>query len=135
MLDEISKNLLKQIAGLHEIPSGAISIRKNGKSEILKSSSNIEIEKKTDVDGINVYVRSTCKNEICHIPVVISQNGFFDLVYNDFYIEDGAEVTIVAGCGVHSNGESGHDGIHSFHVVLIEVIFLYIFHLKTFLIQ
>ena len=116
MIDKISKQLLKAIAGLHEIPQGAISFRKNGKSEICRSTANIEIEKKLDCDGINVFVHSTCKGEACHIPVVVSENNFSDLVYNDFYIEDGAEVLIVAGCGVHSDGEGGHDGIHSFHI-------------------
>ena len=116
MLDQISKNLLKQIANLHELPTGAVSFRKNGKGEVLRSTKNIEIKKKTNKEGIDIFVHSSCKGEACHIPVVVSENGFFDLVYNDFYIEDDAEVTIVAGCGVHSNGESGHDGIHTFHV-------------------
>ena len=116
VMDNITKNLLKEIASLHEIPDGAVSLRKNGKGEIIKSSKNIEIKKKKNGDGINVYVRSTCKGEACHIPVVVSENDFFDLTYNDFYIEDDAEVTIVAGCGIHSNTESGHDGIHTFHV-------------------
>lgn len=116
MLDKISKNLLEQIANLHEIPDGAVSFRKNGKGEILKSTPNIEIKKKENNEGIDVFVRSSCKGEACHIPVVVSENGFFDLTYNDFYIEDGADVVIVAGCGVHSTGEGGHDGIHTFHV-------------------
>ena len=116
MMDKISKNLLKQIAGLHEIPNGAISFRKNGKGEIIKSTANIEIKKKETKEGIDIIVHSSCKGEACHIPVVVSEGGFFDLVYNDFYIEDNAKVLIVAGCGVHSNGESGHDGIHSFHI-------------------
>ena len=115
-IDKISKDLLEKIAGLHEIPNGAISFRKNGKSEIIKSSAHIEIEKKIDGSGINIYVRSSCQNEACHIPVVISENRLFDLVYNDFYIEDGANVTIIAGCGVHSTDEGGHDGIHTFHI-------------------
>ena len=114
-LDKISENLLNQIANLHEIPNGAMSIRKNGKSEI-RSSKNIEILPKKDASGIDVIVHSSCKNESCHIPVIVTENGLFDLTYNDFYIEDGAEVLIVAGCGVHSNDESGHDGIHTFHV-------------------
>lgn len=116
MLDEISKNLLKQIANLHEIPNGAVSIRKNGKGELIKSTANIQIKKKKTVDGIDVFVSSSCRGEACHIPVVISEENFFDCVYNDFYIENGAEVTIVAGCGVHSDGDSGHDGVHTFHV-------------------
>ena len=115
-LDKITQNLLEQIANLHEIPSGAVSLRKNGKGELMKSTANIEIKKKLNCEGIDIFVRSTCQGEACHIPVVVSENGFHDLVYNDFYIEDGAVVTIVAGCGVHSNGESGHDGIHRFHI-------------------
>ncbi len=108
--------MLARIASLHDIPNGAVSIRKNGKSELMRSTANIEIEKKTDGAGINIYIHSTCKGEACHIPVVISENGLFDMVYNDFYIEDDAEVTIVAGCGVHSGDEAGHDGIHTFHI-------------------
>ena len=115
-LDNISKNLLEQIANLHEIPNGAVSFRKNGKGEIIRSTPNIEINKKPDGSGIDIIVRSSCQGEACHIPVVVSENDFFDLVYNDFYIEDNANVVIVAGCGVHSTGDSGHDGIHTFHV-------------------
>lgn len=115
-LDNITKNLLKEIAGLHEIPNGAVSFRLNGKSETLRSTPHIEIKKKTDKPGIDIYIHSNCKNEACHIPVIVNSNDFHDLVYNDFYIEPGAEVTIVAGCGVHSNGSGSHDGIHTFHV-------------------
>lgn len=115
-LDKITQNLLNQIASLHEIPNGAVSFRKNGKSEIINSTPHIEIVKKQDLSGIDIYIRSTCQNEACHIPVIITENGLFDLVYNDFYIEDGAVVTIVAGCGVHSTDEAGHDGIHTFHI-------------------
>lgn len=115
-LDKISKNMLEKIANLHEIPSGAISIRNNGKSALMRSTANIEIEKKTDKEGINIYIHSSCQGEACHIPVVVSETGFYDLVYNDFYIEPKAKVTIVAGCGVHSSGESGHDGVHTFHI-------------------
>ena len=116
VLDKITKNLLEKIADLHEIPTGAVSFRKNGKGEIIQSTENIEIKKKTNGQGIDIFVHSSCKGEACHIPVVVSENGFFDLVYNDFYIEDDAEVVIIAGCGVHSTGESGHDGIHTFHI-------------------
>jgi len=115
-LDNLTKSLLKQIAGLHEIPDGAISFRKNGKGEILKSTPNIEIFKKQDNSGIDILIHSSCQGEACHIPVVVSENNFYDLVYNDFYIEDNANVVIVAGCGIHSGGDGGHDGIHTFHV-------------------
>ena len=115
-LDKISQNLLEKIAKIHEIPNGAVSFRRNGKGEIVRSTPSIEIARKEDGSGINIFVHSSCKNESCHIPVVVSEEDFFDLVYNDFYIEDGASVTIVAGCGVHSNGSGGHDGIHTFHI-------------------
>lgn len=115
-LDSISKELLAQVASLHDIPTGAVSIRKNGKSEFMRSTANIEIEKKADRSGINIYIHSSCQGEACHIPVVVSEHGLFDMVYNDFYIEDNAVVIIVAGCGVHSSDEAGHDGIHTFHI-------------------
>lgn len=115
-LDKISKNLLEQIAGLHEIPTGAVSFRRNGKSEVVNSTKNIEIFKKENGLGIDVVVHSSCNGEACHIPVIIDEADLFDLVYNDFYIEDEADVTIVAGCGVHSGTQAGHDGIHTFHI-------------------
>ena len=108
-LNNISQKLLKEIANLHKIPNGAISIRQNGKSKI-QSTANIEIVKKADSSGIDVFIHSSCKNEACHIPVIITEDNLFDLVYNDFYIEDNAEVTIVAGCGIHADDASGHDG-------------------------
>lgn len=115
-LDKISQNLLEKIANLHEIPDGAVSFRKNGKGEILRSTPSIEIVKKVDGSGIDIFVHSSCKHEACHIPVIVSEEGFFDEVYNDFYIEDGADVVIVAGCGVHSSTQAGHNGIHTFHI-------------------
>ncbi len=115
-LDKLSQDLLMQIASLHEIPDGAVSFRRNGKGEIVRSTAHIEIKKKQDKSGINIYIHSSCQNESCHIPVIVSENGLHDLVYNDFYIEDNAIVTIVAGCGVHSTGDSGHEGIHTFHI-------------------
>lgn len=116
MLDNITKTMLTEIANLHKIPNGAVSLRKNGKSELLKSSSNIEIKRKNDQEGIDIFVKSTCQGEACHIPAIVSEEGFIDIVYNDFYIEDGANVVIVAGCGVHSGEGARHDGIHTFHV-------------------
>ena len=92
VLDKISQNLLSQISNLHEIPDGAVSFRKNGKGEIIRSTANIEIAKKDDASGIDIFVHSSCQGEACHIPVVVSENGLFDLVYNDFYIEDNADV-------------------------------------------
>lgn len=115
-MDKLTQDLLKQIVSLHEMPEGAVSFRKNGKSEIVKSTKNIEILPKEDLSGIDIFVKSGCKGESCHIPVVVTENDCYDLVYNDFYIEDGAEVTIVAGCGLHTDNDSSHDGIHTFHI-------------------
>ncbi len=104
--------MLAQIADLHSIPEGAFSLRENGQSVMRKSSANIEIVPKEDKPGIDIIVKPGTKNESCHIPVIT------DLVYNDFYIGEDADVVIVAGCGIHNCGTelSQHDGIHSFHV-------------------
>ena len=115
-LDKVTKQILEQISGLHEMPSGAVSFRKNGKTQVINSTKNIEIFKKENGLGIDVVVHSTCKGEVCHLPVVVDEADLFDLAYNDFYIEDDADVTIVAGCGVHSGTQAGHDGIHTFHI-------------------
>jgi len=114
-MDKITQNLLEKIANLHEIPNGATSIRKNGKS-VIKSSKNIIISKKADNSGIDIFVKRECQGDACHIPVVITEQGLIDAVQNDFYIEDGAVVTIVAGCGIHADGDSSHEGVHTFHV-------------------
>lgn len=115
-MDKIAKDLLLQIADLHEIPSGAFSFRENGKSVIINSTENIEIVKKTDKAGIDIYIKPNTKNQSLHIPVIITQGGINDLVYNDFHIADNCDILIVAGCGIHNEdkGASQHDGIHSF---------------------
>ena len=116
VLDKLTRDLLTQIADLHKIPNGAVSFRKNGKGEVVQSTPNIEIKRKENAEGIDVIVHSSCKGESCHIPVVVTENDFHDMVTNDFYIEDGADVVIVAGCGVHSTKDSGHNGVHFFHI-------------------
>ena len=117
-MNAIEKELLKQIADLHKIPNGAFSLRVNGKGESLNSTTEIEIEQKTDKPGINIYVKPNVKGKSMHIPAIITTGGVNDVVYNDFYIGEGAEVTIVAGCGIHNNSseDSKHNGIHSFHL-------------------
>lgn len=117
-MDKIDSNLLESIADLHEIPAGAYNIRKNGEGFSRRSTANIEIVTKTDKPGIDIIVAPGTKNESIHIPVIITETGVNDLVYNDFYIGDGADVVIVAGCGIHNSGDekSQHDGIHSFHI-------------------
>ena len=117
-MDAIQKRLLEQVADLHEVPQGAYSLRVNGALHGKNNSENITIEKKTDQPGIDIYIKPGTKNESLHIPVILSQTGIKELVYNDFHIGDGADVTIVAGCGIHNSGggESEHSGIHSFFV-------------------
>ncbi|MBQ6838206.1 MAG: SufD family Fe-S cluster assembly protein [Clostridia bacterium] len=111
-------NMLKEIADLHEIPQGAFSLRKDGESVERRSSENIIIEPKKDKPGIDITVKPGTKNESVHIPVIITKTGVEDLVYNDFYIGEDADVLIVAGCGIHNSGDkkSEHDGIHRFHI-------------------
>lgn len=117
-MNSTDKRMLEAVADLHEIPQGAFSLRKNGESAERRSSANIIIEPKTDKPGIDITVKAGTKNESVHIPVIITQAGVNDLVYNDFYIEEDADVLIVAGCGIHNSGDrsSEHDGIHRFHI-------------------
>ncbi|MBQ8908003.1 MAG: SufD family Fe-S cluster assembly protein [Clostridia bacterium] len=117
-MDAIQKRMLEAVADLHEIPSGAYNIRENGKSIGRQSSENIEIVPKQDKDGIDIYIKPGTKNESVHIPVLLSQTGFTETVFNDFHIGEDCDVLIVAGCGIHNSGkgESKHDGIHTFYV-------------------
>ncbi len=117
-MDAIQKNLLEQVAELHEIPAGAYNIRTNGTSAGRNTTANIDIVSKEGTDGIDIIIKPYTKNESVHIPVLLSQSGHTEMVYNDFIIGEGADVTIVAGCGIHNGGdqESRHDGIHTFYV-------------------
>ena len=117
-MDAIQKNLLAQVAELHEVPEGAYNIRANGASAARNTTANIDIVTKPDKDGIDIIIKPGTKNESVHIPVVLSQSGLQETVYNDFFIGEDCDVTIVAGCGIHNCGvqNSEHSGIHSFHL-------------------
>ena len=117
-MDAIQKNLLEQVAELHDVPEGAYNIRANGKAAARNTTANIDIVSKEDKDGIDIIIKPGTKNESVHIPVVLSESGLNETVYNDFIIGDDCDVTIVAGCGIHNCGvqNSEHSGIHSFHV-------------------
>lgn len=117
-MDTIQKNLLAEVADIHEVPEGAYNIRSNGQLEGRNTTANIDIVTKTDKSGIDIIIAPGTKNESVHLPVIISETGMNDVVYNDFFIGEGADVVIVAGCGIHNcgNQDSGHDGIHTFHV-------------------
>lgn len=117
-MDEIQKRLIEEIADLHEVPEGAYNIRANSESVGRNTTANIDIVSKTDVSGIDIKVKPGTRNESIHIPVVLSQSGLKETVYNDFYIGEDSDVVIVAGCGIHNCGvqDSEHDGVHRFYV-------------------
>ena len=117
-MNTVEQNLLAQVAELHEVPEGAYNIRANGQSAARNTTANIDIVTKKDVSGIDIIIKPGTKNESVHIPVLISQTGLKEVVYNDFYIGDDCDVTIVAGCGIHNCGDqtSQHDGVHRFFV-------------------
>ena len=117
-MDEIQKRILREVAGLHEIPEGAYNIRANGQSAGRRSSGNIIITPKENGSGLDIEIKPGTKNESVHIPVVMTQSGLKEVVYNDFHIGDDCDVLIVAGCGIDNCGpqDSQHDGIHRFYV-------------------
>ena len=115
-MDAIEKNLLKEVAELDALPVGAYNIRANGGLAGRNTTANIDIVTKTDKPGIDIFIKPGTKNESVHIPVIISRTGLKDLVYNDFHIGADCDVTIIAGCGIHTcgGGDAQHDGIHTF---------------------
>ncbi|EJO5346701.1 SufD family Fe-S cluster assembly protein [Clostridium botulinum] len=117
-MDDIQKNLLKEISDIHELELGAYNVRINGEASLKNTTANIDIVKKEDKSGIDIYIKPNTKNESVHIPVILSQTGMTELVYNDFHIGENSDVTIVAGCGIHNGGneKSEHDGIHTFFI-------------------
>lgn len=117
-MDAIQKNLLEQVAGLHEIPTGAYNIRTNGGLGGRNTTANIDIITKEDKPGIDIKIKPGTKNESLHIPVLLTQTGLKESVYNDFFIGEDCDITIIAGCGIHNGGKEGseHSGIHSFFV-------------------
>lgn len=117
-MDAIQKRILMEVAGLESTPAGAYNIRANGKSAARNVTANINIVSKEDGSGIDIFIKPHTVNESVHIPVVLSESGLKEVVYNDFHIGEGCDVVIVAGCGIHNCGEqdSEHDGIHRFFV-------------------
>lgn len=118
MIDEIQKKILSEVADLHSVPEGAYNIRANGKSADRKTTANIDIITKEDKSGIDIRIKPGTVHESVHIPVVISESGLSEVVYNDFYIGEDSDVVIIAGCGIHNCGkqDSQHDGVHRFFV-------------------
>ena len=117
-MNKIDEGLLEAVADLHGVPAGAYNLRKNGEGAERRSTENIIITPKTDKPGIDIFIKPGTKNESLHIPVIVTETGLHDLVYNDFEIGENADVVIVAGCGIHNSGDqdSEHNGIHRFHL-------------------
>lgn len=115
-MNEIEKRIIEEVADLHEVPMGAYNFRVNSKLDGRNTTENIDIRSKADGTGIDIIVKPGTKKESVHIPVVLSAAGLKETVYNDFYVGAGADVLIVAGCGIHNCGEqdSEHDGVHRF---------------------
>ena len=118
MLKKIDNDLLANIIDLKKLKKGAYNIGKNGKGIERVTTENINIVPKKDNPGIDIYIKENTKGESIHIPVILTESGLDDLVYNDFYIGKNADVVIVAGCGIHNDHEklSKHDGIHTFYL-------------------
>lgn len=118
VLDRVTEGILKQIDDKGFEQKGAFNLRYNGVSLCHGDSEHVKIKRKEDKQGVDVYISKDAQGETIHIPVVVAASGVVDVVYNDFHIEAGADVTIVAGCGIHNSGcnESRHDGIHAFYV-------------------
>lgn len=115
-MDEIQKRLLAEVADLHGVPEGAYNLRVDGESAARRVTANVEIVSKTDKSGIDIRIKPGTKKESVHIPVVLSRSGLQEVVYNDFYIGEGSDVLIIAGCGIDNcgNQDSRHDGVHRF---------------------
>lgn len=115
-IGQMDRELLREVSNLENMNKGAYNVRKNGQGIERRVTENVKIENKTDKSGIDIYVKEDTKFEFIHIPVIITEGGLNDLVYNDFYIGKNAKVVIVAGCGIHNDHhkDSQHDGIHRF---------------------
>lgn len=118
MLTTIDQELLEAIADLKELPTGAYNIRKNGAGILRNSTKHIQIIPKEDKPGIDIMIQANTKQETVYIPVILSEEGMNDMVYNTFVVGENSDVTIIAGCGIHSHGsmDEQHDGIHEFFV-------------------
>jgi len=116
--NKVDINLLREIADLEGTPKGAYNIRKNGKLDSRASTANIEIVTKEDKPGIDIHIKDGTVRQSVHIPVIITEAGLDEVVYNDFFIGKDCDVVIVAGCGIHNDGsdKSQHDGVHTFYV-------------------
>lgn len=117
-VNDIQSRLLAEIADMTSVPTGAYNIRANSQLAARNTTENIDITSKTDKPGIDIRIKNGTKGETVHIPVVLSESGLKEVVYNDFFIGNDCDVVIVAGCGIDNCGahDSQHDGVHRFFV-------------------
>ena len=115
-MNTITNELLRMISDFRGKFNGAFNIRENGECAGRQSSENIKIESKQDAPGLVIHIKPHTKGERVYIPACVTHGNIDDLVYNDFYVGEGADVVIVAGCGVHTDNEeeARHNGIHRF---------------------
>ena len=117
-MNKEDKDLLKEIIEEDPTKADSYNIRKNSKGIERKINPYITIEPKANNSGIDIYVKENTLFGTVNIPVIITQSGLTDIVYNDFHIGKNANVIIVAGCGIHNDGhkDTRHDGIHRFYL-------------------
>ena len=117
-MNSVTEELLKIVSEYDGSFKGAYNIRENGECAGRQSSENIKIESKSDAPGLVITIKPYTKGEKVFIPACVTKGGIDDLVYNDFYVGEGADVVIVAGCGVHNSEdeEARHNGIHRFFI-------------------
>ena len=118
-MENMEKDLLETIADIRGfMPGSAFNLRKNGEGVERHSTEHVKISAKTDKPGIDIRIDANTVGESIHIPVILTESGIKDVVYNDFYIGENGDVEIIAGCGIHNDGcdTSQHDGIHTFHI-------------------
>ena len=117
-MNEQEEKLLEAISDEKFTEKDAYNIRKNGQSVKRKNNPYIDIVSKEDNKGIDVYVKENTLLSIVHIPVILTESGLKDVVYNDFHIGKNSNVIILAGCGIHNDlhNDTEHDGIHRFYL-------------------
>lgn len=115
-MNDVTNDLLGLVSDWKDGYKGAYNLRVDGTCAGRQSSDNIKIYSKEDKPGLDIRIADETHGETVSIPACVTHGDIDDLVYNDFYVGKNSEVTIVAGCGVHTEtGEPArHNGIHRF---------------------
>ena len=119
-MNETTREFLKIVSDIqgNELETAAFNIREDSQCAGRQSTPNIKIDSKEDGPGLVIHISKNAQKETVYIPACVTHGDVNDLVYNDFHIGEGADVLIVAGCGIHNSGDklSRHDGIHTFYI-------------------